>query len=81
MSAERSWDHALRLLSANERGGWPGAPLRLCQHPKCDRAATHLGSLRFIGSKRTGRVSTRNRRLCPTHAADYAATHGLEVPA
>lgn len=81
VAAAASWDHAMRPLGERERRLSPSGLPRLCQHPRCMREAWWEVTYRFVAAKRTGRVATRRRRMCDTHAQVFADLHHLELGA
>ncbi|HEY3035151.1 MAG TPA: bifunctional DNA primase/polymerase [Streptosporangiaceae bacterium] len=73
-----SWGHIVRALTADEiafntRHGWP------CTTRKCREPVTFAVRYSYV-TGRSGRVSDSERRVCTTHAAKFAATHGLPPP-
>ena len=71
-----SWDHVIRLLTDKELeyyGQWH------CSAPRCHESPTHGGEYRYV-TGRAGRTTRAERKLCPEHAARFAAKHSLAMP-
>lgn len=73
-----SWNHTVRRMTDEEieqrtRLGWS------CAGPLCPEEALYAVTFDSV-TGRAGRVNTRQKSLCPSHAAKFAANHGLEMP-
>lgn len=72
-----SWGHAVTPFTEEHREfaaefDWT------CAARTCEAEPTHYASYEYV-TGRAGRTSIRHRRMCPAHAAKFAAKHGLRV--
>lgn len=73
-----TWNHAIRPATADEidlhaRHGWN------CATGRCCAPVSHVISYKLV-TGRSGRVSSRETKVCTAHADKFAVKHELAMP-
>jgi len=73
-----TWNHAIRPATVDEidlyvRQGWN------CATGRCCAPVSHVISYNLV-TGRSGRVGSRETKVCTAHADKFAVKHGLTMP-
>ena len=84
-----AFGHYVRILTDEEQAHLArmreryGPRFYACGHGRkpnrCETPATHMTGYRYV-TGRAGRVSSSEQSRCETHAAAFAAKHGVAMP-